>query len=169
MHPEFQIQVQHEMAVGGWEWGSLAILLNGRKLLWVDVERDDAFISAMVKTETEFWDRVQSRNPPKPSEPFESSGRALRALYPVEKGGAVELPLEYLQVDREIQRANEEIQRWQARKLEYESMMKARIGDATAGILPGGNGAYTYKLQTRKAYTVEANEFRVLRRVKSVF
>jgi len=163
---EFQIQVQHEMAVGEWEWASIAILLNGRKLLWLDIPRNDEFIKAMTAAEKELWDRIQNRNPPPVSTPFESAGKALRALHPVDRGGVIELPLECLAMDRELQRCKDELEEWTAKKVMFETMIKEKIGDNTVGLLPGGNGAYSFKQQQRREFVSPATSFRVLRRMK---
>ncbi len=40
------------------------------------------------------------------------------------------------------------------------------MGAATKALLPGGKGAYTWKLQNRKETVIPATSFRVLRRAK---
>ncbi len=162
---EYQIQVQHNMAVTETEWASIAILAGYGKLLYVDVTRDDAFIAALIAKEEELWDRIRNHDPPPPSEPFESSLRALKTLYPVGTGG-ITLPLEYTEVARQLEIAKSEKKVWGAKENEYKAMMIAGIGKFECGYLSNGQ-AYTYKQRAGyvvKERTVDAT--RVLRKVE---
>ena len=44
----FLVQVMHQMAVTGYTWGSLAVLIGGQEFLWVDVPRNEEFIQLLV-------------------------------------------------------------------------------------------------------------------------
>jgi len=60
------IQLQHYLAVTGFNWGSFAIFSAERwDLLWFDVDRDEEIISMIRHGCLTFWDHVQSRTPPK--------------------------------------------------------------------------------------------------------
>lgn len=59
---EWYIQMQHYMAVTGWEMWHLAVLIGNRKFLWYDVPRDQAWIDMITEKETEFWECVQNNN-----------------------------------------------------------------------------------------------------------
>lgn len=59
--PEWYCQMQHYMAVTGWEMWHLAVLIGNRRFLWYDVPRDDAWIDEMVRQEAEFWTHVERR------------------------------------------------------------------------------------------------------------
>lgn len=59
--PEWYCQVQHYMAVTGWELWHIAVLIGNRKFLWYDVPRDDAWIAEMIEQERAFWDCVVNR------------------------------------------------------------------------------------------------------------
>ena len=59
--PEWYCQIQHYMAVTGWEMWHLAVLIGNRRFLWYDVPRDDAWIDEMIRQEAEFWKHVERR------------------------------------------------------------------------------------------------------------
>lgn len=59
--PEWYCQIQHYMAVTGWEMWHLAVLIGNRRFLWYDVPRDQAWIDEMVRQEAEFWTHVERR------------------------------------------------------------------------------------------------------------
>lgn len=59
--PEWYCQMQHYMAVTGWEMWHLAVFIGNRRFLWYDVPRDQAWIDEMVRQEAEFWKHVERR------------------------------------------------------------------------------------------------------------
>lgn len=160
-------QVQHQFSVTGYEWGSVAVLVGGQKLLWVDVERDDRFINdLLLPAEEEFWSRVQEKIPPPPDGTM-PSGEALKLLYPTHAPGkVVTLPGEFIDLDGERLRLQADMKEAKAKLDAIDQQLKAAIGDAEAGIVPGGI-TYTYKLQHRKETLMAATSFRVLRRSES--
>ena len=159
----WQVQYQHSLAATGLEWGGFAILLNARKLFWVDVERDNSFIEAMLEAEAKFWKRIQDHDPP-PPDASESATKILKKLYPKDTGKTVVLPSDALEWDRIRGEADQEIKRWTAQKTAAENNLKAAISDATFGTF--NNVTYSWRYQKREGYVVSPTEFRVLKRVK---
>jgi putative phage-type endonuclease len=160
----YQVQLQHELAVTGLEWGSFAVLIGGQMFRWCDVERHDRFISYLIEKESEFWDRVVRGDPP-PVDASDSSREILSRLYPKDTGESVELPPDSIAWDEQLQFAKAEIKAAEHRKQEAENNLKAAIGNATIGLLPGG-GCYSWKAALRAGYTVEPTTIRTLRRLK---
>jgi predicted phage-related endonuclease len=62
---EVIVQHQHQLAVTGFEWGSIAVLM-GRRFYFVDMRRDDEFIKLLIEEEEEFWERCWRGDPPDP-------------------------------------------------------------------------------------------------------
>lgn len=61
----YMTQLQHYLAVTGYNWGSFAILNLGKKNLeWFDVERDNEMIKLLIEEEKKFWDLVINKTPP---------------------------------------------------------------------------------------------------------
>jgi putative phage-type endonuclease len=61
-----RIQLLHGMAVRGWQWGSIAILVGGNRLLSWDMDRDQDAIAALMKAEASFMESVKNDTPPQP-------------------------------------------------------------------------------------------------------
>ncbi|MFB3910413.1 MAG: YqaJ viral recombinase family protein [Candidatus Eisenbacteria bacterium] len=158
--PHVYCQVQHEMAVTGYQWASVAVLIGGQKFRWCDVARDEAYIAQLMEAEAAFWRRVETEDPP---EPGPRDGRTLAALYPTDSGAVIELPPEALQWDVALEsaKAREKDARYERETL--EARLKAALKDASIGVLPNGV-KYTLKSQTRAAYVCPESTFRVLRR-----
>jgi predicted phage-related endonuclease len=160
---QYQVQVQHEMAVTGAAWASLAVLIGGQKFLWMDVPRNQDFIDALVAREAEFWSRVERRDPP-PPDASEACRELLKRLYPrEEQGKTIALPAECLKWDEQLREEKAVLKVVEPRIREAENNLIAALGEAEVGILPDGT-RYSYKTQARKGYVVEAKSFRVLRR-----
>jgi putative phage-type endonuclease len=160
-----QVQLQHELIVHGWSWGSFAVLIAGRKFLWCDAERNERACEFLLEAEARFWDGVLHGNPPE-VDASDSTREVIGRLYPKDTWESVELPVEAIAWDEQIQFAKAEIKAAEDRKQAAENRLKAAIGYAAIGLLPGG-GAYTWKASERAAYQVEAKSVRTLRRIKS--
>jgi putative phage-type endonuclease len=85
-----QIQAQFEAWMLGFEFGTVAALIGGQKLVWHDFEVNKRFITVTLKKLSEFWDLVQSGNPPE-VDGSDSTTEAIKRLWPVDEGGAIDL------------------------------------------------------------------------------
>lgn len=159
---EYLIQLQHQLGVTGYQWGSLAVLLGNQDFRWLDVERDDEFIELLFEVEKEFWEHVLNDVPPPPS--GEKSIDALARLYKVGNGASVLLPGSFVDIDAEYQSVKKQISDLEKREKELKAKIQAAIGKATFGIVPGGRATYSWKEVNKRSYTVEATTYRELRR-----
>jgi putative phage-type endonuclease len=158
----YQVQLQHQLAVTGHLWGSIAVLIGGQSFLWTDIPRNNEFIDKLMIAEERFWQRVIRRDPPEP-DASRSSSQILQALYPRETEGVMELPIEAVEWDRDRAHAMDVIKTYEDIKSECENRIKAAIGAHAAGVLPSGV-RYTWKSSTRRGYTVAETTTRTLRR-----
>lgn len=161
----YQVQVQQELHVTGYSWGTLVVLIGGQKLRWFDVERNDRFISALLPKLDDFWSLVQNQTPPE-VDGSAATASVLAKLHPDDDGTEVLLPAEAAGWSDEIEAAKEQIKAAEAVRTAAENKLKAAIGDATFGLLPNG-GLWSWKTQDRKGYVVEPTSFRVLRKIKT--
>lgn len=162
--PYVNAQVQHQLLVTGYDWGSAAVLVSGQKLLWVDVERDNRFIDEILRpAEEDFWKRVEERMPP-PADGSLHAEIALKLLYPKhEPGKVVQLGGEFIDLDFELCQLQEEVKEREERISGIKQRFKEALQDAESGVISGGV-TYTYKVQHRKETIQPASDFRVLRR-----
>ena len=84
--PEYvQCQVQHQLAVTGLQAADVCVLICGQQLKIYRIERDEELIAKLIELERLFWQYVQSNIPPC-ADGSESSGVALRCLFPQDYG-----------------------------------------------------------------------------------
>ncbi len=159
----YQVQLQAQMEVTGYRWGSLAALVGGSTFRWMDVERDDTFIAMMRRRVAEFWKLVETRTPP-PIDGSNSTAEVLRRLYPKDSGETIALSGDASAWTDEISACDAIIKEAEERKRLAKNQLIAEIGTATFGVLPAG-GRWSFKSQTRKAHHVEESTSRVLRRM----
>lgn len=60
----YYVQCVHYMMVTGAKKWYLAILVFGRQFMWFEIERDEAEIEALAKSEATFWELVESKTAP---------------------------------------------------------------------------------------------------------
>lgn len=59
---EYFCQIQHYLAVTGWDYWYLAALIGNHRFVHYKVERDEVFIrDVLIPTEVKFWETVVSR------------------------------------------------------------------------------------------------------------
>lgn len=160
----YQVQVQHAMQVRDAQWGVLAALIGGQRLVHFELVRNDAFCAALVEQCAAFWQLVQKGEPPE-VDASEATAALLARLYPEDTGEIVDLPADAVTWDEQRRQAMDEIKKWETVKAGCDANLKAAIGDATIGVLPNGAGRYAWKVTQRKEYVVKASAFRQLRRL----
>jgi len=159
----YQIQIQAQLEVTGYKWGSLAVLIGGQKFRWIDVERNDKFIEKLRAKCLAFWKLVETREAP-PVDGSDSTSDALARLNPIDDGETIALPGAALEWDEAILIANETIKAAEARKAEAQNQIKAAMGAAAFGVLPDG-GRYSFKTVTRKGSVTKDVTYRALKRL----
>lgn len=160
----YQIQVQHQLAVTGYGWASVAVLIGGNRFGWVDVPRDDAFIALLLRRTGEFWQHVVTGREPD-IDAHARTAEAIKALHPKDNGTTIRLDDEFTRIDAEREALAEEIKRLEKQKDELDNRLKAAIGDATFAELPTGV-SFSLKTIERKEYMAKASTFRQLRRIE---
>lgn len=109
----YQAQLQHYIEIYGYDWGSFSVLdLGTMKINIVDVERDDEFITKLVKEEIEFWRLVENKTPP-PICPTKACEKFLREKYKISEDITIDL------------KDNEEAAKWAAMLREAKRNIKA--------------------------------------------
>ncbi|MBX5476777.1 MAG: YqaJ viral recombinase family protein [Clostridia bacterium] len=127
------VQVQHQLAVTGYERAYVAVLIGGQRYQHYRIDRDDQLISDLIRIERDFWRLVETRTPPE-WDGSDAAAELLKRLYPeAEAGKTVALPAEA----EELLRAYDEAKRAEAeaaeRRKEAENRLKALLGSAETG------------------------------------
>lgn len=159
--PYVLCQVQHQLAVTGWNWASVAALFNGREFWWGDIDRDDSYISRLNEAEEAFWNLVLMGKEPL-AQAMDKD--VLAKLHPQHAPGViVELGQDFVTITDRYEALKDSKKSIETELSAVEATLKQAIGDAETAMLPSGV-SYTYKAQARKSYVVAEGSFRVLRR-----
>lgn len=193
----YRVQLQHEMLASGCAWGTLAVLFIDQGVLtrivncalgftdesrneydtlakaindhcdfrFFDYEADTEFQSALLEAERAFIDLIDTQTPPS-TDGSESCRRAIQRLHPCDNGTEVMLPDEWLEHSARLSELKAAKAGTEKEIAELENALKAIIGDATYAVLPDGS-RYSWKTQTRKAYSVPESITRVLRKERA--
>lgn len=148
------LQCQHQMAVVPTlqvVW--VPVLMGGVGLRYYKIERDEKIIADLTLIEENFWNwHVKTLQPPQELPSIETLKRMIRV-----PNKTVELDsfivTKWLQAKEVLKIAEKE-------KQEYEQKLLNSLGDAECGT--SSEGILTYLLRDRKAYTVEASQYRQL-------
>lgn len=159
---EYVVQVQAEMMVWGSDRASLAGLIGGQQFVWLDIMADREFQEMLYQEIQAFYRRIETGEVP-PMDGTPGTRDLLKKLYAGEGGEVISLPPAAMEWDSEIVRLKEEIKQLNEELTRHENEMIQAIGFAAAGVLPDGT-VWTHKTQRRKEYTVQASEYKVLRR-----
>ena len=60
----YMAQIQHYLAVTGYKWAIIVVLIGGNKMKDFYIERDDEIIEYLIQKEKEFMDLIESGTPP---------------------------------------------------------------------------------------------------------
>jgi predicted phage-related endonuclease len=158
-----QVQVQHQMLVTGAEWAVVPCLFGCHSVSVTAVDRDNAFLAALIPVLRDFWTLVELRQAPPPDGSSEASV-ALARLHPNDNGLTSMLPDDatferWRRVKDLRDRLDEDLKG-------LENRLKAQIGDCTFGQTPSGSWL-SWKTHTRKEHTVKGGTYRVLRECRA--
>ena len=84
------VQVQHELAVTGYRWASIAVLFDLDDFRYFDVERDNELIEYIITIEKRTWAMVESGEAP-PIVWAPDSSDLIKRLYPVDNSRTITL------------------------------------------------------------------------------
>ena len=140
---EYQLQIQHYMAVTGYQGAYVAVLIGGNTFRWKFVDRDEELISMLVELESAFWKHVQDGTPP-PLDGSDASAKFLSERFPTSTpkshitlpDGAVDLLAQYDEACEQLEAITEQKQR-------AENLLKEMLGDNEAGT--AGDRIITWK------------------------
>jgi len=155
-----QIQIQSQLAVTGFQWGSAAAILGGNRFVWVDVERNDDFVAELEALAADFWAKVQSGAMPA-ADGSDATARALKRLFPRDDGTAVHLAGADVSAWNALALARKTKAAAEKEEKRLKNLLAKSIGAATFGLLPDGR-LLSYRHRERGGYTVEPTTYRVL-------
>lgn len=130
---EYQLQIQHYMAVTGYSGFYIAVLIGGNMFRWQFVKRDEELIAMLVELESAFWKHVQDMTPP-PMDGSNASAKFLAKRFPdsVPKS-QIALPDEATDLLRQYDAACEQLALITEQKQQAENQLKQMLGENEVG------------------------------------
>lgn len=130
---EYQLQIQHYMAVTGYKAAYIAVLIGGNTFRWKLVERDEELISMLIELEADFWAHVQMNTPPA-MDGSAASAKFLSERFPdsVPKS-QITLPDTATDLIQQYDTACEQLEAITERKQEAENKLKELLGENEVG------------------------------------
>ncbi|MBR4953246.1 MAG: YqaJ viral recombinase family protein [Oscillospiraceae bacterium] len=140
---EYQLQLQHYMAVTGYRGAYIAVLIGGNTFKWKFIKRDDEMIATIIKLEEDFWHHVQDLTPP-PLDGSKVAGKFVAEWFPNSvpqskitlPDSAAELLSQYDEACRQLEGITE-------KKQMAENLLKQMMGDNEVGTV--GDRSVTWR------------------------
>ena len=145
---EYYLQVQHYMAVTGYQGAYVAALIGGNNFRWKLIHRDDELIEALIQLEADFWKHVQNETPP-PLDGSNASAKFLTECFPSSlPRSTVELPGQAATLIQQYDEACEQLKAITEQKQQAENLLKQMLGEHESGTT--GDHIVTWKNITQE-------------------
>ena len=135
----YMLQVQHYLAVTGYEKAYLAVLImNKRKFQYYTIERDEELIKLIIENEKDFWYNHVKENVPPEVDGSKASSRLLKKMYPeAEEEKKVNLKREDINLIDKRNEFHQIEKKYKKKRKECENKLKNKLQDAELGIYQG--------------------------------
>jgi len=163
---EYLCQCQWQMHVTSIDVCNLAVLFSAEEFRTYRIERNDSFIEELARAASEFWRRVELRDPPEPSWDHDRTPELVNLLHgTVSDGVIVDLTDTSRDSWAQYEALGQQIREFEKQRSELKARVLHEIGDHSGGDL--GDGRFVRrKVTLRKGYTVEPTEYVDVRAVK---
>lgn len=153
---QYLCQIQHYMAVTGFEKAYIAVLIGGQSFIWKEIERDDELIQIIIDAEKDFWENNVQANVIPEIDGSEATSDFINHMYKDIDNEEIELGTEADTLMKAIESIKEDIKEQQQLQKKYENQLKDSLGHNTSG----KTAAYlaTWKQQTRRNLDKKALE-----------
>ena len=144
----YLMQVQHYLAVSGYDCWYIAALIYGRDFIIRKIERDEDLIASLVKIEEYFWfERIKKKNPPEPDGSSDYT-EMLQGLFEPDKEKKVSL----FGMEEKLNRRAELdvlIEKMTKEKTAIDQEIKLQMGDAVYGVVSNYKVSWTETVSNR--------------------
>ena len=127
----YYCQCVHYLAVTGCKRWYLGVLVLGVEFKWFVIERDEDEIKALMKSEADFWQYVESQTPPM-VDGSDSTSDTLRTIYPESNGDSISL-MAYENDLKQFMTLSSLLDDIKEQKEEVANRIKAFMGDCSRG------------------------------------
>jgi len=161
---DYEIQVQHYLAVTGLKFAYVAVLIGGNTFKHYHIPRNNRVIDLLIQLETRFWELVQTNTRPA-IDGSKASGELLKRLYPEGRPHTyLELPPEALDLIEEFELAKadeaEAIERKEGAANKIKELMGEHENAAVGGRMVQWKTVESERLDTKKLKQQEPELYR---------
>lgn len=127
-------QIQHYLAVTGYEKAYVAVLCGGNKFIWKEIPRDDELIDIIIENEKQFWeDHVLAGISPA-IDGSDAASDLLKKLYPTDNGESIMFTEKEDQLLDALESVKNEMAELEELKKRYENQLKMELEEAQQGV-----------------------------------
>ncbi|MFE6167039.1 YqaJ viral recombinase family protein [Viridibacillus arvi] len=127
-------QVQHYMAVTGFEKAYIAVLIGGNKFVWKEIERDEELIQIMIEREKYFWENHVLVKVPPEIDGSDAAVQFLSQRYKDDDGTTITLGDDSEKLIEAIESLKDEIGTLEEQKKKYENEVKLKLEHSAEAI-----------------------------------
>jgi putative phage-type endonuclease len=125
----YMLQIQHYLAVTGYEYGYVAVLIGGNHFKYFLIHRDDYVIDQIISAELDFQEKVEKKIPPLISG-NESDSNSLTEMFPQDNGEEDELSPEFEKLAFEYIKLQQEIKYLEGESNSLKNQIKLYAGES---------------------------------------
>ena len=154
----YYIQIQHYLAVSGYDKAYIACLIGGNKFIWKEIPRNEEEIEVLIRAEEEFWQKNVVEKVMPEADGSSGCSKAISLLFKgnPEDEEAAELEGRFDILCRDLEVLKAEKKKLEKAIEEKENKVRVALGDKVFGRSPKYN--FWYKVHSRTGFDV--NQFK---------
>lgn len=155
----YLVQVQHYLAVTGFDVADIAVLIGGNDFRLYEVPADVELQQMIIEGEQDFWKLVQEGTPPEPDFDRADTHELMRRLYPGTDGRTLVATEDDVHHRRVYQNAHDTVKQYQQLADAAKAHLLYVMGTAARMAFPGDGVQLQRKSVSRKEHLVPASTY----------
>ncbi|MEK4555575.1 YqaJ viral recombinase family nuclease [Jeotgalicoccus sp. FSL K6-3177] len=145
---QYLCQVQHYLAVTGYEKAYIAVLIGGNNFVWKEIKRDDELIQIIIDAEYDFWhNHIQANKLPE-IDGSPAMTEFINYMYKDIDEEEIELPEDVDTLIKAIESCKSSVKETTELQKKYENQLKDKLGNNVSG--KSNNFLVTWKQQVKR-------------------
>lgn len=149
-------QLQHYLAVTGYEKAYIAVLCGGNQFIWKEVPRDDELIDIIIQNEKHFWEEHVLAGAPPAIDGSDAAGELLKKLYPTDNGETIMFTEKEDVLLDALEAVKKELDELKELKSRYENQVKMELEEAQQGV----SSRYIVSYKTSERKTIDSKRLK---------
>lgn len=133
----YYLQVQHYLAVTGYSYAYIAVLIGGNTFVYKFVESDEEVIQYLYTLESNFWNNHVLAKIPPSIDNSNSTRESIHYIYSESIDNTLELSPECIDAIQELEQVKKELKALETRKQGAENIIKNELGHHQFGTYQG--------------------------------